>query len=347
MARAALNRITALLDRLEPEVRDAFIAAVFAQRGAVDMDALEAALRAGNLSRAVDLLTAPQALLYPLDAALMGGYAAGAAMVVDSARRSGVIIGFDGRHPRAEAFARNHVGGLITDILASQREGVTAAVRDVIERQLVAGVAPRVAALDIVGRVDRATGRRVGGLVGLDAPRAERLRIVGDAMRTPEGVQSLVEGGRVRYKVNQATADRILRAYNQGRAVSEADRVLSLRQYGNQLLRERGETIARTESITALRAGRREGFEQAIESGSIARDAVTREWDATLDSRTRPDHQAMDGKTIQGMQEAWVLPDGSRMMYPGDTSLGAPGEQTIQCRCYEAFRVDWLRGANG
>lgn len=341
--RNSLNDILPLLDRLEPQVADAFVAAIFAAREGLDVRALQAALEAGDLARAVDLLTMPQGLLFPLDNALTNAFATGGALVTESARKAGVVFGFDGRHPQAEAWARQHIGGLITGIAQEQRETVTAAVRDVLERQLVQGVGPRTAALDLAGRVDRATGRRMGGVVGLDGPRAERLRIVGEAMRTPEGVQSLVQGGQVKYKVNRATEARILRAWRNGTAVSERDRVLSLKQYGNQLLQQRGETISRTETITALRQGRREGFKQAVEQGKVDAQAITRTWDATLDSRTREDHAAMDGETIDGLDEAWVLPDGSRMMTPGDSSLGANAGQIINCRCYENIRVDWLR----
>ena len=162
-------------------------------------------------------------------------------------------------------------------------------------------------------------------------------------MRTPEGVRSLVQGGQVRYKVNRATEARILRAYNAGTAVSERDRVLSLKQYGNQLLQQRGETISRTETITALRQGRREGFKQAVEQGKVDGQAITRTWNAVLDGKAREDHAAMDGKVIQGIDDAWELPDGSRMMVPGDSSMGAAADQIIMCRCSEDIRVDWLR----
>lgn len=40
-------------------------------------------------------------------------------------------------------------------------------------------------------------------------------------------------------------------------------------------------------------------------------------------SRTRFDHITMDGIEVNGMDTPVVLPDGSRMAYPGDTSLGA------------------------
>jgi hypothetical protein len=341
--RGDLTRLDALLAQYEARIRDAFIAAILSARRAIDVRALEAALEAQDISRAVELLRMNQALLFPLESALAAAYVAGGQMVAAGAPMTALVFGFDGRHPRAEQWTRNHVGTLITNIVQEQVE----LTRQVIERQLIAGISPRDAALDIVGRVNLATGRREGGLYGLDIPRANRLAAVVDGMKTPEGVRSLVidgEGGpRVKYKVNPATEQRILRAYRDGTAVSPADRAISARQYENMLLKARGETIARTESITALRAGRREGIEQAIEQGAIQSSRIKRRWNATMDARTRPDHEAMHRREIEGMEAPWVLPDGSRMMFPGDTSLGAAADQTINCRCYEEFVVDWLR----
>jgi hypothetical protein len=50
----------------------------------------------------------------------------------------------------------------------------------------------------------------------------------------------------------------------------------------------------------------------------------------------------MNGETIVGLDDAWVLPDGSRMMTPGDPSMGAEPGQIINCRCYERISVDWI-----
>jgi hypothetical protein len=347
--RGDIRRLEALLQAWEPQIREAFIAAVMSTRRGIDVRALEAALEARDIGRAVELLRVNQALLFPLEAAISGTYVAGGQMIAAGAPAGAAVFGFDGRHFRAEAWVRQNVGGLITGIIDDQRETVVAAVRDVIERQLAAGLAPRQAALDITGRVNRATGMREGGILGLDGPRAERLRIVTEAMRTPEGVRGLVIERRdgtlaMRYQVNKATELRILRAHRAGEALSAGDQALSARQYGNALLQARGQTIARTESITALRAGRHEGIQQAIEQGAIDRERVKRVWDATMDARTRPDHRAMHGTAVEDMDAPFVLPDGSRMMYPGDTSMGASAEQTINCRCFERFEVDWLRG---
>ena len=88
-----------------------------------------------------------------------------------------------------------------------------------------------------------------------------------------------------------------------------------------------------------MRAGRREGFAQLVDSGKVLDSQIERTWSDTGDGRTRPDHRAMDGETVTGIDTPYTLPDGSRMMFPGDSSLGAPAHQTIKCRCWEQIRI--------
>jgi hypothetical protein len=47
---------------------------------------------------------------------------------------------------------------------------------------------------------------------------------------------------------------------------------------------------------------------------------------------SRFDHRRMDGVTVP-IDEPFVTPAGSRLMYPGDRSLGAPAGEVVNCRC--------------
>lgn len=334
--RRDLQRLQALLATLEPQVRKAFIDAIVSARNAIDIAALERALRAGDVSRAVELLRINQAVLFPLDAALTGAYIAGGGMVVETARLSGVTLGFDGRHMRAERWVRDNVAALIREIVEDQ----AALVRDVIQSLIATGRASRSGALDIAGRLNRATGRREGGLIGLT-------RRQGQYALSARSELASLDRAYFDRKLRDRRFDSIVRkAIRDGKPISAADIDRITGRYQDRLLMHRAETITRTETITALRAGRREGYTQAVEQGLIRNDLLTRVWDATMDGRTRPDHAAMHGKKVEGTEAPWALPDGSLMLYPGDTSLGASAAQTVQCRCYEEFRVDWLKTAN-
>ena len=106
----------------------------------------------------------------------------------------------------------------------------------------------------------------------------------------------------------------------------------------------RGQVIARTESINALRAGQFEAIKQAAIKGDIDPRDVSKAWDSSSDARTREDHLLMEATYRDnpiGLESAFIAPDGSRLLYPGDWSLGASGAQTIQCRCKAVYRIDF------
>lgn len=60
-------------------------------------------------------------------------------------------------------------------------------------------------------------------------------------------------------------------------------------------------------------------------------------WLATLDDRTRPAHVEAHMRYNEAnaipVEEPFILMDGSRVMFPGDPSLGAAADQIINCRC--------------
>ncbi len=336
---AEARRIDEALKALEPPIRAAFIAAIYQARGAIDFPALMDALEAGDLGRAIELLRIRDTLLWPLVEAQRGAFMAGGAMV--AAAVPSVVAanwGFDGRAIRAEAWVSRAAGGLI--------EGITqeplVAIREVLRAGLEAGHNPRAVALEVVGRIDPVSKRRTGGLIGLNSQQTDW------AMRARAELASGDPAKLAHYLTRQRRDKRfdavVRKAIREGKPLSVADVERLAARYKDRLLALRGEMVARTEAINGLRAGRREGYQQLLDSGEVRADQITRSWDATLDKRTRPDHVAMDGQALRGMDAAYVAPDGSRLLYPGDTSLGASAAQTVACRCFERVRIDYLGG---
>ena len=72
---------------------------------------------------------------------------------------------------------------------------------------------------------------------------------------------------------------------------------------------------------------------------AVARGAdVMKQWDSTLDSRTRPTHRALDGEIV-GVDEEFVSPAGGTALYPG--GFGDPKED-CRCRCVLLQRAKWV-----
>lgn len=209
------------------------------------------------------------------------------------------------------------------------------AVRQVIDQGIAEGRNPRNLALDLVGRINRQTGRRDGGIVGLTTQQAG---YVTKARAQLEGLDAGYFDRRLRDKRFDRT---VAKAIRDGRALARADIDRITARYADKLLEHRGEVIARTESIAALHAGQFEAARQLVETGKVRADQITKVWDATGDARTRPSHAAMDGQAV-GLNEPFRTPSGALMMHPHDASLGAPADEIIQCRCFMAIRVKYL-----
>ena len=327
------NRLEALLKQYDGQIERAFLEAIRAKANSINLAELAAAIEARDFNRATNIAGLTRADLFPFDQAITGAYVAGGQTVAAAAPAFAVSFGFDGRATRAEAWARSHVGGLVTGIVNEQLD----MLRETIGTQLASGIGPRQIAVQIAGPIGPGN-RRAGGFIGLSRPQVGYLA-------NARAELSALDAGYFTRKLRDRRFDGIVRrAIADGKPLAQADIDRIAARYSDRMLKHRADTIARTESITALRAGRREGIQQGIEAGAIAGDAVKRVWNATMDARTREDHVAMNGEAVEGMDAPFSLPDGSQMLFPGDGSLGADAAQTINCRCYDEYVVDWLRG---
>ena len=330
-----------LIAEHEPRIRRGFLASVADLTAQVDWPRLLQQLEAGNISGAIDALNIAPAAWAEYSAAVSSTYAAAGSAYAAQIQQAGIgSIGtrFDMTNPRAEEWIRHNVGGSIVGFVQEQVE----VARNVILEGYASGKGPRNIGTDLVGRV--VGGRRQGGVLGLDAPRAERLRKVVDGMQTPEGVRGLViehQSGRVslRYKVNRATANRILSAYRQGGAVPKSQQAVSERQYRNALLQARADTVASTETADAVLNSHAEALRQTMESEDIRDDQIVKTWrhGGGQTAHHRPDHLSMGGTEVVGMDTPFVFPDGTAMLYPHDPSGGA--RHNINCRCSIAYSV--------
>lgn len=210
-------------------------------------------------------------------------------------------------------------------------------MRDQITAAVESNTPPRAAALEIVGRINRATGRREGGVIGLTSQQAAYVRNMRAQLADPSNMAGYFD----RTRRDKRFDGLVKRAMAKGEPVSRADIDRIAGRYADRLLKLRGDMIARTEAITAMRAGQHEGFRQLVDSGRVRDDQIERTWSATPDLATRHDHVAMNGTKLRGMGKLWQLPDGSVMEFPGDSSHGASAAEVIACRCTEVFKIKY------
>jgi hypothetical protein len=203
----------------------------------------------------------------------------------------------------------------------------------VLTANLAEGVGPRTAALDLVGRIDPVTKQRTGGFIGLTSNQAEWVR---NARRE---LETLDPNYLTRQRRDRRLDGAFKKAMDSGKPLKAKQIDAAVSRYQASVLNYRAKTIARTESINALRAGQDEAIRQAVETGELEREFATKVWDASGDARTRPTHAAADGQEMPIDQPFTV--GGYQLMRPGDSSLGAPAGETIQCRCVVRYKMNF------
>jgi len=125
---------------------------------------------------------------------------------------------------------------------------------------------------------------------------------------------------------HQALVETLADGLEKGQSVQQlAERVRHLdRAFGSA----RAERIARTEVITASRAG---AYYLGADAG-----CSEHEWRSRKDSRVRAWHLAASGQRVP-YDEPFTVDNAKgtseKLLYPGDTSLGASASNVILCRC--------------
>lgn len=108
--------------------------------------------------------------------------------------------------------------------------------------------------------------------------------------------------------------------------------------YKRKALRFRAETIAKTESLTAISLAQHHVFEQNIARGIINPDFLRGFWIFTKDELTRAHHREIPNLNPDGIRwgETFITPFGP-MRFPRDPEGSA--ENRINCRCRVAWRI--------
>ncbi len=318
----------ALLDRLHPEIRQAFEDAIERIVTTAKLRDIEGLLERGDVEGLLDALhLSPDYFREVQDAVEQAFHAGGQYQASLSASLSS--IPFNRRHWAAEAWARENGSRLIVEITEGTRDGV----RQYITEGLQQGRGTNDVAREIVGQMNRATGKREGGIVGLTRQQASYV------INARAEIEAL-DASYFQRAARDRRYDRMIRkAIKDGKPLAKADVDRIVQRYTDGLKIRRGDVIARTETHSALNAGRYEAMRQTAEDAGMDVSRMNVKWQAARDGRTRDSHAALRGKTaVYG--EAFVSPlTSARMRFPGDRQFGAPASELIHCRC--TLSADW------
>ncbi len=277
------------------------------------------------------------------------------ALSFDGPEPTNIVFRFDMTNPRAEAKIRTEAASRVTGYVEEQIETARRVIADGFQR----GEGPQTIATDIAGRINPISGRREGGIVGLSDPQVtyvesmRRRLLSGDPDEMMKVLGSFDKDGKWKEGTGQTLRDRRF-----DRSIKKAIRDVAAgkpnpltrdkvdemtAKYSDRLLARRAEDIARTETAQGVEMARAEATKQAIDKAGLPDNAVTKTWVHQGGIRhARDGHLAVNGKTVDGIDMPFILPDGSVMLYPHDPAGGV--KNNANCRCRGDQTIDWAYG---
>lgn len=344
-----MTELERLISQLEPKLRDAFLAAVDDLRGSIDDRALIEALRAGDIEAAIDALHISQSAFNDYFMTRLSGFQALGSFAVQaiSALREAPTFRFDMTNPRAENKIRTEALTRVVGYTAEQIE----TARRVIGDGFAKGDGPQTIAIDVAGRINRTTGRREGGIIGLSDPQAtyvENMRarlLSGDPREMAKVLGRFDKDGKWIEGTGMTLRDRrfdaqIKKAIMAEKPVPAAMVEKMVARYTDRLIKHRAETVARTDTATSVMLSRAEGYQQALDEADLPDEALEKTWRHLGGLKgARDQHVAMNNVKVQGIATPFVMPDGTLMQHSHDPAGGA--KHCANCACDTWFKIDF------
>lgn len=245
---------------------------------------------------------------------------------------------FNIRNEMAENELKNYSSQFISNISNEVRESIKETLADGMAR----GINPRETALNIVGRKNLSTGKRIGGTIGLAA---NQTRWVNNARLYLLNLDERYFNLSLRDK----RFDTIVRkAIDTKQPLSKEKISQLITAYESKALKYRADAIARTETMQAINRSEHMAIKENIEEGLITKDMVTKYWSNSGDERVRISHVNLGNKYNKqnsiGFDEPFETINGSKLLYPGDISLSADLKEIIHCRCKCEYYIDFIKG---
>lgn len=311
------SRIAALIANAEAAFQAEFLAALRTIRDSINLDELAVLLEQARFQEAfaiVGLAAGRLGVVWTEQFSLAAQDTADFLAIED------IVIGFDRTNSRAVQAMRNNQLRLVTEFTEQQRRSTQAALIDGIQR----------------GANPREVARAFRNSIGLTAQQEKWVR------NYERQLQGLDRGALSRELRDRRFDRTVRRAIDTGEPLTPAQINKMVGRYRRRALALRAETIARTEALRSAHGGVDEMYRQAIESGQLQGDQLTRTWETALDERVRAfgigsqtSHRTMHGQQ-RLIGEPFVSGAGNLTLHPGSFGVGL---EDINCRCLVTTRI--------
>lgn len=344
MAKPTKKYLLELVAQHGPEIAKAFKASITSIKDSAQVGALIAMLEKGDVATAAQAVGLDPAAFRRLDQSIVTAFEEGGgktAQTIPAARSPDglrMVVQFGVRNDRAEQWLKDHSSTLIREIIEDQRQ----VIRTVLADGMARGLNPRDVALDLVGRLDPVTRTRQGGVIGLTSQQVEYVQRYRAELLSGDPAQFRNALARVRR--DRKFDGAIRKAIAAGEPIDPAAAEKMVGRYSDRLLLLRGETIGRTEAMTALHQSQEEAYQQAIDKGALQGNHVRYFWRTAADERVRHSHAQIPGMNEKGVLHGtpFSSPLGP-IRFPGDPNASAANR--LGCRCWREPKVDFLAQA--
>ncbi|PSH58758.1 head morphogenesis protein [Phyllobacterium endophyticum] len=328
-----------LLDKYDTALAKAFFKGLDAIKSDVTLRIVVERLERGDIPGAVAAIQVEREAFSGLEMVLAEAYNAGGISLVENLPRlkdpegNRVIFRFGVRDYASEAFLRDHSAELVTRIVEDQK----VAIRQALETGLSEGRNPRSTALDVIGRINRASGKREGGILGLTSSQERFVASAREELLS--GDPKLLRHYLSRQRRDKRFDKTIAKAIREEKPLTAETVTRMVGRYSDRLLELRGEMLARTETMIALGTSRDNAMRQQIDNGKVGASDVKKIWRSAGDGRVRHTHRVLNGKAVE-IDGVFHSASGAVLRYPGDPQ--APASEISGCRCHMEYKVDYL-----
>ncbi|MGQ3080695.1 MULTISPECIES: head morphogenesis protein [Rhizobium/Agrobacterium group] len=335
------QQLDALIGTLTPSMEKAFRAAIDDIRSEIVLAEVVTMLERRDIEGAINALHIDPEAFRPLSDAVRHAFNQGGILVTQNMPKlsdpagARVVVRWDGENQRAEQIIRTKAAQLVTL--------VTEDTKDMIRERIAAGYEqgqePRTIATSIAGRIDKVTGKRVGGVLGMTAPLGRTVEKARLSLSTGD-----IEGMKAYLRLSKRDRRydaRVRKAIEAGKPVDKETIEKITRALTNRYVQLRAETIARTEVGGAVMSAKHEAYQQALDKSGRNASLVKRKWRSSGKRTVRHTHQVLNGQVVIGMDLAFQSPSGALLRYPMDRSLGAPVSEIANCECDIDYEFDF------
>ena len=324
------------IEGLEPAAQREYLKQISQAIDSASLAEVERAIQSGDESAVVAAVQI--GIFAGLVELLRTAYVKGAKSEVADIKVKGASKELDFNSPAPSRFMTSQAGRLVSQAGADQ----AAAVRAVMAHGLARGQSARQTALDLIGRVSKQTGQRTGGVLGLSGGYAERVNLAKTQLLS--GDKTMLRQYLQRSRRDRRFDPTVRASIQSGTPLNEETVNKIAGRYADRLLATQADLVAQTFVSESFNEGRDQALRQVV-ARSQGRLSLRKKWQSRRDLIVRDTHKALNGQVVD-IDAPFISPTGALLMFPCDSSLGAPIEERAKCRCvaeYELTINEWAR----